>query len=275
MLYPGTLNWHQGVDIAIRAFAAIKDAAPNAEFHIYGVGPAEESLRSLAESLGLNERVKFGGTRELRDVASLMENADLGVVPKRNDPFGDEAFSTKTLEFMAMGLPVLVADTKIDRYYFTESIVQFFRAGDEASLAESMLTLIKSPDRRVDLVRNASEFIDSNDWVSNKSRYLGVVDSLTAHLRPQPSQTAEPFEVLPVGPTNTIADVLSQYYRCPEFLTGLSIKGELSEQSGFFRWGEHIVYGRCSGQKRANSPTGRLYDALQDTSAEAGTGASL
>ena len=90
-----------------------------------------------------------------------------------------------------MGLPVLVADTKIDRYYFTESIVQFFRAGDEASLAESMLTLIKSPDRRVDLVTSASEFIDSNDWVSNKSRYLGMVDSLTAHLRPQPSQTAK------------------------------------------------------------------------------------
>ena len=77
--------------------------------------------------------------------------------------------------------------------------------------------------------------------------------------------------MLPVEPTNTIADVLSQYYRCPEFLTGLSIKGELSEQSGFFRWGEHIVYGRCSGQKPANSPTGRLYDVLQDTSAEAGT----
>jgi glycosyltransferase involved in cell wall biosynthesis len=44
-----------------------------------------------------------------------MENADLGVVPKRNDPFGDEAFSTKILEFMAMGVPVIVSETRIDR----------------------------------------------------------------------------------------------------------------------------------------------------------------
>jgi glycosyltransferase involved in cell wall biosynthesis len=271
MLYPGTLNWHQGLDIAIRAFAVIKDAAPNAEFHIYGVGPAEEPLRSLAESLGLNGRVKLNGTREIRDVASLMENADLGVVPKRSDPFGDEAFSTKTLEFMAMGVPVLVADTKIDRYYFTDSIVHFFHAGDEASLAESMLVLIRNSERRVDLVRNASKFIDSNDWESNKSRYLDIVDRLTARVRPRRSLTADSVGRSQVEAASKISDVLSQYYRCPEFSTGLSLKGDLSAQSGFFRWGEHVIYGRCSGQNPASSPTGPLYDASQDTSVEART----
>jgi glycosyltransferase involved in cell wall biosynthesis len=271
MLYPGTLNWHQGVDIAIRAFAAIKDDAPNAEFHIYGVGPAEDSLRSLAASLGLNGRVKLNGTRAIRDVASLMENADLGIVPKRNDPFGDEAFSTKTLEFMAMGVPVLVADTKIDRYYFTDSIVQFFRAGDEASLSESMLALIRDSERRGDLVRNASKFIDSNDWETNKSRYLDIVDGLTAPVLPRRRPATDSSGRPEVEAANKINDVLSQYYRCPELLTGLTLKGNLSGQSGFFRWGEHIVYGRCSGQNLATSPAGPLYDALQDTSADAGT----
>ena len=181
MLYPGTLNWHQGLDIAIRSFASIKDAAPNAEFHIYGVGPAQDSLRSLAANLGLNGRVKLLGARELRDIVPLMENADLGVVPKRGDSFGNEAFSTKTLEFMAMGVPVLVADTKIDRYYFNNSVVQFFRAGDERSLSEAMLSLIKSGDRRSDLVRNASEFVNAYDWESNKRTYLDMMDGLAAH----------------------------------------------------------------------------------------------
>lgn len=181
MLYPGTLNWHQGLDIAIRSFAAIKDAAPNAEFHIYGVGPAQDSLRLLAADLGLNGRVKLLGAREIRDVVPLMENADLGVVPKRGDPFGNEAFSTKTLEFMAMGVPVLVADTKIDRYYFNDSVVQFFRAGDERSLSEAMLSLIGSAERRRDLACNASEFVNGYDWESNKRTYLDLVDGLTLH----------------------------------------------------------------------------------------------
>ena len=42
-LYPGTLNHHQGVDIAIKAFALVKDGMPNAELHIYGEGPADRS----------------------------------------------------------------------------------------------------------------------------------------------------------------------------------------------------------------------------------------
>ena len=31
MLYPGTLNQHQGVDLAIRAFAAVANRMPDAE----------------------------------------------------------------------------------------------------------------------------------------------------------------------------------------------------------------------------------------------------
>ena len=53
MLYPGTLNWHQGVDIAIKAFGLIKDQIPGAEFHIYGEGSEKECLKKLVSELGL------------------------------------------------------------------------------------------------------------------------------------------------------------------------------------------------------------------------------
>ena len=39
ILYPGTLNHHQGVDIAVRAFAIAAPQMPGAEFHVYGRGP--------------------------------------------------------------------------------------------------------------------------------------------------------------------------------------------------------------------------------------------
>src|SRR5262249_31884213 len=51
MLYPGTLNHHQGLDIAVRAFASVHDRMPGAEFHIYGEGPARTSLESLTRDL--------------------------------------------------------------------------------------------------------------------------------------------------------------------------------------------------------------------------------
>lgn len=176
--YPGTLNWHQGVDIAIRAFALIKDNVPNAEFHIYGTGPGQDALIALTNELGLEDRIKFLGVRKLREIAAEIENADMGVVPKRGDSFGSEAFSTKILEFMALGVPVVVADTKIDRYYFDDNVVKFFRSGDEKSLSEAMLTVMQDAKLRQNLITNSSKFVETFDWDSRKDVYLNIIKDL-------------------------------------------------------------------------------------------------
>ena len=59
-----------------------------------------------------------------------MSGADLGIVPKRANSFGNEAYSTKIMEFMSLGVPMVVSDTKSDRYYFDDSVVRFFESGN-------------------------------------------------------------------------------------------------------------------------------------------------
>jgi len=178
LLYPGTLSWHQGLDIAIRGFARIRHVVPAAEFHIYGTGPEQDGLRRLVDELGLGDRVKFNAPRTLWEIARIMENADLGIVPKRDDTFGSEAFSTKTLEFMAVGVPVVIAATKIDRYYLDESLVQFFTPGNEQSLAEALLAVIQNVTLRKALSERALQFVARNDWESNKDKYLNIMSRL-------------------------------------------------------------------------------------------------
>lgn len=178
MLYPGTLGWHQGVDIAIRALAAIRKQAPHAEFHIYGEGPERKALRELTHQLGLDSRVIMRDSVPLSEISTIMENADLGLVPKRGDSFGNEAFSTKTLEFMALGIPLIVAATDVDKYYFNDSLVRFFRCGDENDLAARMLELIENPSLRSKLARNGLAFAERSDWERAESVYLDIVDTL-------------------------------------------------------------------------------------------------
>ena len=178
LLYPGTLAYHQGLDIAIRAFSTIKDDVPEAEFHIYGSGDQSEFLKSLVGELGLENRVFFKGSLAVEQMVRVIENADLGIVPKRKNGFGNEAFSTKILEFMAMGVPVIVPDTEIDTYYFDEKVAKFFLANDEKSLADAMLLLIKNRPVRECLAQSASEFVKKYTWDVNEHIYLGLVDSL-------------------------------------------------------------------------------------------------
>jgi glycosyltransferase involved in cell wall biosynthesis len=178
MIYPGTLGWHQGLDIAIKAFAMIKDQVPEMEFHIYGRGSEKKNLENLVVELGLGKRVFIIEPKPIEQIARIMANADLGIIPKRNDPFGGEAFSTKILEFMSLGVPVIVSETKIDKFYFNDSVLKFFKPDDSNDLSQCMLSLRNDVVLRNRLRGNAQKFVEKYSWEKRKQEYLDLVDSL-------------------------------------------------------------------------------------------------
>jgi glycosyltransferase involved in cell wall biosynthesis/peptidoglycan/xylan/chitin deacetylase (PgdA/CDA1 family) len=192
ILFPGTFQWHQGIDLAIEAFAGVRQRVPNAEFHIYGDGTERAKLVSLTERFGLTECVKFFGYLPLEQIAEVMANADLGVVPKRANSFGNEAYSTKIMEFMSQGVPVVISRTKIDSYYFDDSVVEFFTSGDIHSLTDSMMNVIEDKARREELIRNGYEYVSRNSWASRERDYYDLVDSLSVEVFEESTQTPVP-----------------------------------------------------------------------------------
>jgi glycosyltransferase involved in cell wall biosynthesis len=178
LLYPGTLNLHQGLDIAIEAFARIHRQMPGAEFHIYGKGPALAQLVRLAVDAGVANAVKFNDPIDVKEIAGVIASASAGIVPKRSDGFGNEAFSTKTLEFMACSVPLIVARTKIDDYYFSDSLVNFFTPGDTSDLARVLLDVYSHPEDQAARVRAAAAFASDFSWQQRYIDYRSLVDSL-------------------------------------------------------------------------------------------------
>jgi glycosyltransferase involved in cell wall biosynthesis len=199
VVYAGVLQRHQGLDIAIEAFARLKKRVPNAEFHIYGDGTEKANLVRLANRLGLNGSVAFPGCVSLEQVPEIIANADLGVVPKRADSFGNEAYSTKIMELMSQGIPVVAARTRIDAFYFDDTVIRFFRSGDIDALAEAMLEVVDNQQVRSALVAAGLDYVRREGWDSKKRDYLYLVDSLM-------TETFEHFEPAPLegGETVTI-----------------------------------------------------------------------
>jgi len=178
ILFPGGLQWHQGLDLAIRAMTQVVAKIPGAQLHIYGDGNQKEELLALTQELGLVKTVRFFEPLPVDEIAQVMSQADLGVVPKRADSFGNEAYSTKIMEFMSLGVPVVVSSTKIDRFYFTDSVVRFFESGKVDALAGALLELLQDGQLRQRLIANALEYAAHNSWNVRKCDYLELVDSL-------------------------------------------------------------------------------------------------
>ena len=185
VIYPGGLQWHQGLDIAIRAFALLKQHIPDARFHIYGDGGYKSKLVALVGELGLDDSVAFFEPLDLRAIARVVADADLGVVPKRADGFGNEAYSTKIMEFMALGVPVVLSATRVDRHYFDDSIVRFFPSGDVDALAAAMADVLTNRDLRETMVNNALAYVRRNSWEQHQGAYLQLVDRLIAQRAPR------------------------------------------------------------------------------------------
>ena len=119
-----------------------------------------------------------------------MRHADLAVVPKRaSSSFGNEAMSTKIMEFMALGVPVIVSRTTVDSHYHDDSRVKFFESENVADLAKAIL-LVRSDRRlRETMVSHASQYVLLNNWNEKKRIYFQLLD----HLCPRKSAFPEPL----------------------------------------------------------------------------------
>jgi glycosyltransferase involved in cell wall biosynthesis len=148
-------------------------------------------LLALTHQLGLTEKVRFFNPLPVFLIAEAMSKADLGVVPKRADSFGNEAYSTKIMEFMSLGVPVVVANTKIDRFYFNDSVVRFFESGNPDALAAALIEMLENKELRRRMVANALEYAALNSWNVRKNDYLELVDSLIEKRPMVPSEAKQ------------------------------------------------------------------------------------
>lgn len=178
-VYPGSLQSHQGVDVAIRAFARVVSVSPQARFAIYGEGPEKEKLARLVAYLGLNGTVSFYPEMPYEDIASVLANCDVGIAPRKvSSCFGNEATNTKIFDFMALGLPVLTTRTRAESEMFDGTELVFFESENEEDLASCMLRLMRDEKLRATLVQRAYARLSGRSWQEARKRFLQIIDSV-------------------------------------------------------------------------------------------------
>ena len=154
----GELNENKNHQVVIKAMASLND--PRIHYCIAGRGHLEGYLKSLADELGVGDRVHLLGFRA--DIPDIYGAADLCAFPSIREGLGFAA-----IEGMAAGLPLVVSDNRGTRDYAVhmdnalvckhDDVDAFAKAlrilSDEPALVETMKEKNRLCARRYDVAR--------------------------------------------------------------------------------------------------------------------------
>ncbi|SDD45923.1 glycosyltransferase family 4 protein [Glycomyces harbinensis] len=195
MVYCGSATPQRGLHLMVESLALQPDV--HAAFVIGTLtGPYVDSLRELADRLGVADRVHLMPYVPYDVLTAFLATADVGVHPLETGLVNHEVgLNTKFYEFMHAGLPIVISDVKVMSEETRRlGIGEVFRYGDVEGLARAARTVI---DDRPRYTKPFAEpgFLDEFTWEAQAARYdalyrrlLGTAPSAV----PQPRSDESP-----------------------------------------------------------------------------------
>jgi glycosyltransferase involved in cell wall biosynthesis len=178
LVYHGSIDERHGLAVAVRATALAVNEGVNLSFRIIGEGEGCAEVERLVGELGLEDVVHISPPVPLDQLVPRIADADLGVVPLRNDSFTRTMLPVKLLEYVALGIPVVCSDTPAIRAYFDGTMVCFSPAGDAETLARNIVALARDDARRAALADRAGSFIERFGWKLQGPAYGELIEEL-------------------------------------------------------------------------------------------------
>jgi len=184
VVYHGTVTPWYGLDLLLEAAAAIASELPGLVVDVYGDGDALPGLREQARRLGLDDTVRFHpGWLPQREVLARVRSASVGVIPNRPSRLNRYALSSKLLEYVELGVPVVAAGLPTLREHFADDEVLFFPPGDAKGLAQALLATARDPEAARRRAAAARLRARAYAWSESAERYVRLLDELAARAR--------------------------------------------------------------------------------------------
>ena len=173
--YLGTMGAQDGVDLFLRAAARVANLRPGAAgFVAIGSGDQVDALQQLAADLLLDQDLVFAGRVPDAELRQYLATADVGVSPDPANGFNEYCTMNKTLEYMAMGLPVVAFDLEETRVSAGDAAM-YVRPNDPEALGDAIVALLEDPGRRERMSRIGRERIGGPlSWAVSAKRLLAA-----------------------------------------------------------------------------------------------------
>ena len=145
--YAGRFVPEKGLDTLLEAVARLGSGV---EVWLIGDGPQRSALQSLAQGLGIGDRVHWIPPVSPEQMPELLAQVNVVVLPSRTTPVWKEQFGRILVEAMACGMPVVGSDSgAIPEVIGDAGLI--FPEGDAEALAACLDRLRRSPSLQAEL----------------------------------------------------------------------------------------------------------------------------
>lgn len=183
IVYHGTIAHRLGIDLIVKAMAKITERIP-AQLWIYGAGDYLPEALALASALHLEDEIHFNKTFfPVERIPEMVCGMDLGVIGNRSNVACDQyMLPVKLLEYVYLGVPVVVPRLKVIARYFDDAMVQFYEPENVDQLADAVVELYHDREKRARLAHRASSFYKTHNIAAQAKQYLALLTASSVSL---------------------------------------------------------------------------------------------
>jgi glycosyltransferase involved in cell wall biosynthesis len=173
-LFLGRIDGEKRIDVLIRAMQQL--SRDDIQMVIAGHGKVEDPLRRMVASMHINQKVRFTGFISSEDVPGLMNSVDVFVMPSEA-----ELLSISTLEAMACGRPVLLANAlALPELVRDGENGYLFKPGDVRDLGRHINALADHPERWESMGRISREIAQAHSLEDTIQKFELIYSQLAA-----------------------------------------------------------------------------------------------
>lgn len=166
ILFAGQLVRRKNVKLLLEAYNIVKQDLIN-NLVILGQGEEAKNLKLLAKKLGIENRVKFLGSKTPKEIHNYLEISSVLILPSKYDGWGvivNEAILNDT--------PVIVSDRVGAREIVKKfNVGEIFEEGNVFDLSKKLVLLLKNKDKYYNYSMNCKN-AKNKISISNANKYL-------------------------------------------------------------------------------------------------------
>jgi len=180
IVYTGTFERYQGLDLLLESAEIVKEYYPQVSFILVGGNPRQlDHLQDVVRRRSLDGCIHFVGAVPPAEALAYLEMADILVSPR----IEGTSVPLKIYSYLHAGRPIVATDLPAHRQLLNNEIALLVKPTGEA-LADGILQLIRAPDLRRRLGHQAQMFarerLDPEDYLAKVAQVYQALKPSTS-----------------------------------------------------------------------------------------------